>query len=283
MSAAKWGSVCVLLMVAFCSGQTARSSNRNDSNAASQPSPNAGQSGAQGSETNRGQPPAPSSAAPKSQQENQQEKNIEKQEQSQRVLGVLPQFAVTNRKNAPPLTPGEKFHLFAKSAFDPAELGITAAQAGVSQAENEFPEYGQGMQGFAKRYGASLADEVSSGFFSNFAWSTLLKEDPRYFRSGEGTLKRRFFYALEQEFVCHTDRGGRSFNWQNTLGALSSGGLSNIYYPQSDRGLELTMSRASIAIAYGSLSGLLEEFWPDVSRKLHRHAKTPAAGAPKTP
>jgi hypothetical protein len=213
----------------------------------------------------------------------EREKEIEKKEQSQRVLGVLPQFAVTSRQNAPPLTRGEKFHLFAKSAFDPVEFGLVGLQAGLSQAEDEFPGYGQGVQGYAKRYGAAFADQVSSGFWSNFFWSTALKEDPRYFRLGEGTFKRRFVYALEQEIICHTDKGGRSFSWENTLGALSSGGLSNVYYPQSDRGFELTMSRAGIAILYGSAGGLFDEFWPDIHQKLlHKRHKNDEA-APKIP
>lgn len=207
------------------------------------------------------------------------EKEIEKQEQSQRILGVVPQFGVTSRQNAPPLTSGEKFHLFVKSAFDPVEFGLVGVQAGISQAEDEFPEYGQGASGYGKRYGAAFADEVSSGFFSNYFYPVLLKEDPRYFRLGEGPTMHRLGYALVQEFTCHTDKGGRSFNWSNTLGALSAGGLSNVYYPQSDRGLSLTLSRAGIAMLYGSLGGLSDEFWPDIDRKIiHRHAQSASRG-----
>jgi hypothetical protein len=116
----------------------------------------------------------------------EEEKEIERKEQSQRVLGVLPQFAVTSRQNAPPLTSREKFHLFAKESIDPVTLGVIGLQAGLSQAEDEFPAYGQGAAGYGKRYGASLADSVSSGFFSNYFYPTLLKQDPRYFRLGEG-------------------------------------------------------------------------------------------------
>src|SRR5580704_12270830 len=74
----------------------------------------------------------------------EEEKEIERKEQSQRVLGVLPQFGVTSRQDAPPLTSAEKFHLFAKQSIDPVTLGIIGLQAGLSQAENEFPAYRQG-------------------------------------------------------------------------------------------------------------------------------------------
>ncbi len=246
--------------------------------------------------------PSPRPAAPSSQTQtvpetkSEEEKQLERKEQSQRALGVLPQFGVTSRQNAPPLTRGEKFHLFVKSAFDPVTIGIVGFQAGLSQAEDEFPGYGQGAQGYGKRFGASLADEVSSGFWSNYFYPVLLKEDPRYFRLGEGSFGHRLVYGVKQEFVCHTDKGGRAFNFSNVLGAFTSGGISNLYYPgntlirmvpatsttpakpvyENDRGAVLTLSRATIALGYGTLGGLFDEFWPDIQRKISRKHKTEA-------
>ena len=101
----------------------------------------------------------------------------------------------------------------------------------------------------------------------------LFKEDPRYFRLGHGSFKHRFGYALAQEFVCHTDKGGRMFHFSNLLGAFTSGGISNAYYPEADRGFGLTMSRSGIALMYGSLGGLLSEFWPDIDRKVFHKDK----------
>ena len=203
---------------------------------------------------------------------------IQRKEQSQRILGVVPQFSVTSRQHPPPLTDGQKFHLFVKSSFDPAEFAVVGFQAGLGQAQNSFPGYGQGAEGYAKRYGAAYADQVSSNFFSNFAYPVLLKEDPRYFRLGEGTIKHRIVYSLEQEFVCVTDKGTRRFNNSNVLGALTSGALSNVYYPPSDRGFGLTMRGAGIALLYGSLGGLVDEFWTDIDHKLfHKKKKDPAA------
>jgi hypothetical protein len=232
----------------------------------------------QGPPTSSSQAPQPKPLAPPpkapSATKNEQEKEIEGEEQSQRVLGVVPQFAVTSRQNAPPLSTTEKFHLFAKSAFDPVTVTIAGLQAGLGQATNEFPGYGQGAQGYGKRFGASLADEVSSGFWSNFFLPVLLREDPRYFRLGEGSTKHRILYGLGQELVAHSDRGGRTFNFSNMLGAFATGGLSNLYYPSSDRGAGLTLSRSAISIGYGTAGGLFDEFWPDIHRRLfHKHEK----------
>lgn len=203
-----------------------------------------------------------------------EEKQEEKKEQSQRLLGVIPQFGTTSRLDASPLTPHAKFRLFAKTAFDPTEFFVVGLQAGISQSQNEFPEYGQGAAGYGKRYGAAFADQVSSGFFANYFYPVLFKEDPRYFRLGTGSIPHRIGYALLQEIVCRTDKGGRSFSFENTLGSFTAGAISNAYYPSQERGLELTVSRSAIAMGYGSLGGLVDEFYPDIVRLLfHRRIK----------
>ena len=226
------------------------------------------------------QPPATNAQQPAKPEPTEQEKEILKKEQSQRILGVVPQFSVTSRQNAPPLTSGQKFHLFAKSAFDPFQFGLAGLQAGISQANNSFPGYGQGAAGYGKRFGAAMTDQVSSNFFSNFAYPVLLKEDPRYFRLGEGTIKHRFFYALAHEFICRTDKGTSRFAYSNVLGAFTAGSLSNAYYPESDRGFGLTMNRSGIALLYGAGGNLIDEFWFDINQKLfHKHKKTPATSA----
>lgn len=237
-------------------------------------------SGAGAAASSTDQQTAPPTAQQKDQQKTDEQKKAEdaailKKEQSQRILSVIPNFGTTDRRTPPPLTPSQKFHLFRKSAFDPVELGVTGMQAGISQAEDEFPEYGQGAEGYGKRYGATLADEVSSSFFTDYFYPVLFKEDPRYFRLGEGSVGHRLVYALKQEVICHTDKGGRSPSWENAFGAVTSGALSNAYYPPSDRGFGLTMSRSGISAAYGTLGAVVDEFYPDIHHWLfHRHEPT---------
>jgi hypothetical protein len=215
-----------------------------------------------------------------------QEKKIQEKEQSERTLGIVPRFGTTDRMDAPPLTSREKFHLFAKTSFDPVTAVIAAAQAGLSQSDNQFKDYGQGAAGYGKRFGAAFGDQVTAGFFSNFLYPTVFKQDPRYFRRGHGGFPRRFVYSLMQEVVCHTDAGGRAFNASTVLGAFTSGAISNAYYPADDRGFKLTMSRSGLAVAYASAGNLFNEFWPDISRKLSRKSKappTPPGPAPAKP
>ena len=211
--------------------------------------------------------------AKKTDDRNTENRTTEKREHAQRMAGLLPQFGVVDGLSAPPLTPGGKFRLFYKSALDPAAFAVSGLVAGIGQAQDSFPAYGQGATGFAKRYAAAFADQASSTFFSSYFYPVLFKADPRYFRMGEGSVKHRFAHAVAQEFIAHKDGGGQTFNWSNSLGALTAGGISNAYYPSADRGFGLTIGRAGIALAYGSLGGVGSEFWPDISRKLHRHKK----------
>ena len=205
----------------------------------------------------------------------QKEKEIEKKEQSQRLLGVMPMFSVTHQ-NALPMTPGEKFHLALKSGVDPFVWVAAGIQAGISQATDGFHDYGQGAQGYGKRYGAAMADATASNFFSNFIYPVMLREDPRYFRVGTGSVKHRIGLSLVQVVVGYKDNGKRAFSFSNVLGAFSTGGLSNFYYPPSDRGFGLTMSRTGISLMYGGLSNILSEFWPEIQNKLRPKHKKPA-------
>jgi len=210
-----------------------------------------------------------------------EQKTQAEKDQSPRLLGVIPQFGVTNEKHPAPLKASQKFRLFYRSVLDPAAFAVVGLEAGISQANNSFADYGQGASGYGKRYGAAFGDQVSSNFFGNFAYPVLLKQDPRYFRMGDGPVKRRVFYALAQEFVGHKDGGRKTFNWPTTLGALTAGSISNAYYPEADRGFGLTLSRAAVSMLYGSLSGLGSEFWPDISRKLRRNKSVPGDQAQK--
>ncbi|MBV9144866.1 MAG: hypothetical protein JO065_03050 [Acidobacteria bacterium] len=205
-----------------------------------------------------------SSAQAAPQNQNQQQQS----DSSQRVFGVVPQFLVTSDSNPAPLTSRQKFKLFEKTSLDPFTFVSSGFQAALSQASDEFPQYGQGASGYAKRYGATFADQVSSNFFANFLYPVLLKEDPRYFRLGRGSVKRRIMYSLTQEFVARRDNGARTFAFENVLGAFTSGTVSNAYYPSNDRGVRLTVSRSVIAMLYGSVGGIFSEFSPDIQRKL---------------
>jgi Carboxypeptidase regulatory-like domain len=189
-----------------------------------------------------------------------------KEEEKQRVLGVIPNFYVTYLPNAVPLSPKQKFELAWKTTVDPVNFGITGVIAGVQQAQNEFSGYGQGAQGYAKRYAASYANSVAGTFIGSAILPSLLKQDPRYFYKGTGSKRSRIFYALANSVICKGDNGHWQANYSSILGSLAAGGISNLYYPAKNRdGAELTFENALIGIGASAAANLLQEF---VIRKL---------------
>ncbi len=233
-------------------------------------------------DTQAQQPVANTSQQPQpgNQQTNQSQTNgqqpltsqeVLKQEEKQRALGIVPMFGMTSIRNAPPLSSKQKFQLMAKTMHDPFTFVSAGLTAGLGQATDSFPQYGQGASGFGKRYGAALADNADSNLFSNFVYPVLFKQDPRYFRVGEGPIKKRLWISLKEEFVARKDSGGETFHFSNVLGAITAGTISNVYYPSQSRGVGLTAGRAATALGYGCLGDIFLEFWPDVDRKFfHR-------------
>jgi hypothetical protein len=195
------------------------------------------------------------------------------QEEKQRALGIVPLFGMTSVHDAPPLSSKQKFQLMSRTMIDPFFFVSAGITAGLGQATNSFSQYGQGATGFAKRYGAAVADNADSNFFSNFVYPSIFKQDPRYFRLGEGSMKKRVGTAIAQEFVARKDSGGHTISYSNILGALTAGSISNVYYPSEDRGFGLTMSRAGTALGWGTLGNVLLEFWPDIDQRwFHKHS-----------
>ena len=184
-----------------------------------------------------------------------------KLEEKQRVLGFIPNFYVSYIPKAAPLPPRLKFQLAWKSIINPYTFGITGGIAGIEQAENSFSGYGQGAQGYAKRYGAAYADLVTGTLIGGAILPSLLKQDPRYFYKGTGSRKSRVLYAIAMSVICKGDNGHWQPDYSGILGGLAAGGISNLYYPEQNRnGVTLTFENALIGIAGGVGSNLLQEF-----------------------
>src|SRR5712692_7207072 len=192
-----------------------------------------------------------------------------KAQEKQRVLGVVPNFYVSYDHNAVPLTSKQKFELAWKITVDPVSFGVTGAIAGIQQAQNDFSGYGQGAQGYGKRYGASYADFVASTYIGGAILPSLLKQDPRYFYKGSGSKRSRILYAIANSVICKGDNGHWQPNYSNIVGSLAAGGISNLYYPAENRdGAEITFENGLIGIGESAAVNLLQEF---VMRKLTRN------------
>jgi hypothetical protein len=179
-----------------------------------------------------------------------------------------------------PLTPGEKLQLAAAASFSPAATFSAGLYAGFGQAENRFPSWGQGGQGFAMRYGAAYADQAIGAYLREALFPIVLHQDPRYFRMGQGGLVRRTTYAVSRVAVTRTDAGANQVNYSEFLGAATAAGIANFYYPAASRTVGYTMQKFGVQLASGALFNMLREFWPDVRHKLS-HVSEP--GNPDAP
>jgi Carboxypeptidase regulatory-like domain len=194
-----------------------------------------------------------------------------KAEEKQRVFGAIPNFYVSYVVDAAPLSSKQKFQLAWKQTIDPVTVGVTAAVAGFEQAANFYSGYGQGAQGYAKRLGASYADNALGTFVGGAILPSLLKQDPRYFYKGSGTIRSRILYSIGNAVICKGDNGRWQANYSNIAGSFAASGIANVYYPASDRGAALTVESALIGIGATGAADFLEEFLipkltPNISR-----------------
>src|SRR6202008_711255 len=184
-----------------------------------------------------------------------------KEQEKQRVFGVVPNFFVSYEPNAAPLTAKHKFGLAWKSASDPITLVGVGVLAGIDQAGDRWSAYGQGAQGYANGYGASSANVFAATLIGGAVMPSILKQDPRYFYKGSGSKRSRLLYAAASSFICKGDNGRWQPNYSNVIGSFAGAGLQAAYIPANDRrGGGFVVSSALIKIGETSLAGVLQEF-----------------------
>jgi hypothetical protein len=200
-----------------------------------------------------------------------------KEQEKQRVFGIVPNFYVTYDRDPVPLNARQKFHLAWKSTTDPVTFIGVGMLAGFEQAADEYSGYGQGMQGYAKRYGAAYADVFAGTFVGSAVLPSVLKQDPRYFYRGTGSTRSRIGYALANSVMCRGDNQRWQPNYSTIMGAFAAGGISYLYYPSSDRSASLLVQNSLLKIAESSLAGIFQEF---VVRRLTPRARNQAQSQP---
>lgn len=163
----------------------------------------------------------------------------------------------------------DKFLLFVRDAVDPETFLAAGWDAGISQAENHDPTFGQGFQGYAKRYGAAMLDQAEFRFFKEFAYPTIFAEDPRYYRLGQGSKKRRFLHAMKHSIIAYNDHGHQMFNASEWLGEVSGTLISDQYHPGIHSGVGPVARGVLADVGLDMGYDEIREFWPEIARKLH--------------
>jgi hypothetical protein len=222
------------------------------------------------------QPPA-DEAEKKKQERNAAEGELH-QEEHQHLMGFIPYFNTVFGDTAPPLSPSQKFELAFKRSITPLTFIGAGLIAGIGQANNSFPKYGQGVQGYGKRFGAQYTDTFDSNMLGSAIFPVILHQDPRYYRMGTGGFSKRFWYSLSAAVRTKGDDGKWQPGFSVILGSFAAGGISNLYFPPPNRGAGLTFERGSLQIAERALSIMLDEFLPDIQQRLFREKIPPTTG-----
>jgi hypothetical protein len=196
-----------------------------------------------------------------------------------RLFFALPNFlSVESADLIPPLTTKQKFAVVTRSSFDYIQVPWYAFLAGVSQAENSEPGYGQGAAGYGKRFGAAFADGSIENYWTSAILPSVFKQDPRFYRLGKGGFWHRTGYAISRIVVTRSDSGSSQFNVSEVFGSAIAAGISTYsYHPHADKTLSNTASVWGSQIAYDAGTIILKEFWPDIRRKLTHKRSEPVA------
>ena len=217
-------------------------------------------------ESSSAQSPAVAQESEKTQRENAQEQI--KEQEHQRVLGILPAFNTSYRDDAVSLTAKEKISVAFRSAVDPVAFGSALVVAGLKEGLDDDSQFGWGPAGYGKRAGAAYLDAFDGTMIGNGFLPAILHQDPRYFRLGHGTAKHRLIYSVASGFICKHDTTHKwEPNYSNMLGNMAAGAISNLYYSTDDSGFGQTVSDGLVVTAEGTLGSVFQEFWPDISRK----------------
>jgi hypothetical protein len=183
------------------------------------------------------------------------------------AFGVLPNYR-TAESSVPysPITAKQKFKIATADTIDGPSFVLAAFFSSISQLNNTDPSFHQGVLGYAHRYVTGLADQDIGNFMTEAIMPSLLRQDPRYFRKGTGSVKSRIWWAATRSVVARNDSGNWTFNTAEFLGNGITAAIGNVYYPD-ERGLSPTVQRMFTQIGTDTVSQVLKEFWPDVKKK----------------
>jgi hypothetical protein len=230
------------------------------------------------------QTPTPQPSQGQSPQTSKERSDIKKQEETgtsnDRLFYTLPNFLTVETKNVPPLTAGQKFKVVTRGSFDFVQIPWYTFLAGVSQAENSEPGFGQGAAGYGKRLASYAADGTIENYFTGAVLPSVLHQDPRYFQLGQGGFVHRTGYAISRIFITRSDSGHTQFNFSEIVGSAMAASISTYsYHPREDRTLSNTASVWGTQVGYDTMTLGIKEFWPDIRRKLQKRKHPPQSSS----
>ena len=193
-------------------------------------------------------------------------------ETGKRIFGVLPNYKTVDKMTVAyqPISTRTKFMIATKDSFDWPEFFVAGAMSGLNQMSEQDEEWGQGVKGYAKRYTASIADQTISNYLTEAILPSVLHDDPRYFRLGQGSAAHRIVHALSWVIISKTDANHSTLNVSELLGSGASAAIGTLYYPVEERNASAVRDRFVTQVSFDAASSVLKEYWPDIRNLLFK-------------
>ncbi len=207
--------------------------------------------------------------APDAQTQQQQASGSMEGKQTKRILGVIPNFrSVSADEKLPPQSAKEKFITATQDSFDYSAFIFAGALAGISMAQNSYPEFRQGAVGYGRYYWHTLADQAVENYMVEAAFPAALHQDSRYYTLGRGGIVKRTAYSFSRILITRTDAGGETFNASEVIGAGAASGISSLYYPARERTWTKVGQHWLTNVGLDGMTFIFKEFWPDINNAI---------------
>jgi hypothetical protein len=189
--------------------------------------------------------------------------------QAQTSLPDAPSASQRASSNGGSLTLGERFSIYGHALTRPYTVVGPALGAGIGQWEDEPPEWGQGVEGYARRFGSGMGRHFIAETI-RFGFAAADGEDPRYQRSDETGVWDRARHAIVETFTSQTSSGTRIPAFSRFAGVYGAAFISNTWYPDSRATTGYALRRGSTALGSSLGFHLFEEFiWRKEFKALH--------------
>lgn len=181
-----------------------------------------------------------------------------------------PLTSLPNTISARPFTVADKADYRVVQSFGLRGVLGASVGAAIGQAGNRPHEWGQGVEGYAERFGSGFAGNVSRQTFA-FLIESVTHEDPRYFPSEDKSTKQRIVNALKQVIVCKTDNGKSSFAYGRVVSQFAAGQFVNLWQPSSVNSFGSGIERSFIGLGGDFAYNIMQEFIPFTRPRSLRH------------
>jgi len=165
-----------------------------------------------------------------------------------------------------PLTGSQRWHRYWKDTIlSPGLYFAAAGAASGAQLGNDPPEWGQGVEGYAKRSASLLGTFVLQETIHQ-GGAALLGYDPRYQNCACKGFFSRSGHAIKWTFLTRNTKGAARFNLPLAASAYGSGMLSMYWYPARFNPLSDGVRLGNQQMGFEVGVSLLREFTPELKR-----------------